>query len=149
MELLKRGNDMIFTEIKGNLFDRELEHPSEYYVHCISRDYACGAGIAKEFNKRYNLSLRLLDLPRTSCMVIDDVINLVTKSKYWQKPTYDSLRKTLFDLKELCGESLLNVKTLVMPKIGCGLDKLSWKNVKKILKEIFEDTNVAIEVYYL
>jgi O-acetyl-ADP-ribose deacetylase (regulator of RNase III) len=140
---------MTFTEIKGNLFDRELEHPREYYVHCISRDYACGAGIAKEFNKKYNLSLRLLDLPRTSCMIIDDVISLVTKSKYWQKPTYDSLRRALFDLKELCEESLLNVKTLVMPRIGCGLDKLQWNNVKKMLKEIFEDTDVAIEVYYL
>lgn len=139
---------MTFTEIKGNLFDRELKHPSEYYVHCISRDYACGAGIAKEFNKRYNLSLRLLDLPRTSCMVIDDVISLATKPKYWQKPTYDSLRKALVDLKELCKEIWL-VKTLVMPKIGCGLDRLSWKNVKKMLKEIFEDTDIAIEVYYL
>ena len=138
---------MTFTEIKGNLFDRKLEHPSEYYVHCISGDYACGAGIAKEFNKRYNLSLRLLDLPRTSCMVIDDVISLVTKLKYWQKPTYDSLSKALVDLKELCREIL--VKTLVMPKIGCGLDRLSWKNVKKMLKEIFEDTDINIEVYYL
>ncbi len=137
---------MDFNEIHGNLFDRKLEN-NEYYVHCISRDYACGAGIAKEFNKRYNLSLRLLDLSRTSCMVIDDVISLVTKSKYWQKPTYDSLRKALIDLKDFCGENL--VKTLVMPKIGCGLDKLSWKNVKKMLKEIFEDTDINIEVYYL
>ena len=80
-------------------------------------------------------------------MIIDDVISLVTKPKYWQKPTYDSLRKALVDLKEFCGESL--VKTLVMPKIGCGLDRLSWKNVKKMLKEIFEDTGINIEVYYL
>ena len=138
---------MKLIEIKGDLFNRKLEHPNEYYVHCISRDYACGAGIAKEFNKRYNLSLRLLDLPRTSCMVIDDVISLVTKPKYWQKPTYDSLRKALVDLKEFCISDL--VKTLVMPKIGCGLDRLSWKNVKKMLKEIFEDTDINIEVYYL
>lgn len=137
---------MTFTEIKGNLFDRKL-YPSEYYVHCISGDYACGAGIAKEFNKRYNLSLRLLDLPRTSCMIIDDVISLVTKPKYWQKPTYDSLSKALVDLKEFCISDL--VKTLVMPKIGCGLDRLSWNNVKKILKEIFEDTDINIEIYYL
>ena len=108
----------------------------------FSRDYSFGAGIAKEFNKRYNLSLRLLDLPRTSCMIIDDVISLVTKPKYWQKPTYDSLRKTLVDLKELCDKDFLNVKTLVMPKIGCRLDKLQWKNVKKMLKEIFEDTDI-------
>ena len=140
---------MTFTETHGNLFNRKLSHPSEYYVHCISRDYACGAGIAKEFNKRYNLSLRLQDLPRTSCMIIDDVINLATKPKYWQKPTYDSLRKALVDLKELCDKDFLNVKTLVMPKIGCGLDKLQWKNVKKMLKEIFEDTDISIEVYYL
>ena len=138
---------MTLTEIKGDLFDRKLEHPSEYYVHCISGDYACGAGIAKEFNKRYNLSLRLLDLPRTSCMVIDDVISLVTKLKYWQKPTYDSLRKALVDLKEFCISDL--VKTLVMPRIGCGLDKLSWNNVKKMLEEFFEDTDINIEVYYL
>ena len=139
---------MTFTEIKGNLFDRKLEHPSEYYVHCISRDYACGAGIAKEFNKRYNLSLRLLGLPRDKCMIVDDVINLVTKSKYWQKPTYDSLRESLEQLRYICHE-LYTVKTLVMPKIGCGLDKLSWKNVKKMLKEIFENTDINIEVYYL
>jgi hypothetical protein len=36
-----------------------------------------------------------------------------------------------------------------MPRIGCGFDKLQWKNVKKMIKEIFEDTDVAIEVYYL
>jgi len=138
---------MTFTEIKGNLFDRKLEHPSEYYVHCISGDYACGAGIAKEFNKRYNLTKKLQELPPCKCMTIDNVINLITKSKYWQKPTYDSLRETLVDLKELCKENL--IKTLIMPRIGCGLDRLSWKNVKKMLKEIFEDTDINIEIYYL
>lgn len=137
---------MTFTEIKGNLFDRKL-YPSEYYVHCISRDYACGAGIAKEFNKRYNLTKKLQELPPCKCMTIDNVINLITKSKYWQKPTYDSLRETLVDLKEICEENF--IKTLVMPKIGCGLDRLSWKNVKKMLKEIFENTLINIEVYYL
>ena len=137
---------MTFTEIHGNLFDRKLEE-NEYYVHCISRDYACGAGIAKEFNKRYNLSLRLLDLPKTSCMVIDDVINLVTKARYWQKPTYDSLGVCLYSLLEIA--SVLRVKTLIIPRIGCGLDKLEWNKVKEMIKDIFEDTDVAIEVYYL
>lgn len=142
---------MIFTEIHGNLFNRKLEE-NEFYVHCISRDYACGAGIAKEFNKRYNLTKRLQELPPCKCMTIDNVINLVTKSKYWQKPTYDSLTDSLKDLRYLINMPSSNrivIKTLVMPRIGCGLDKLQWKNVKKIIKEIFEDTDVAIEVYYL
>ena len=88
---------MTFTEIHGNLFNRKLEE-NEYYVHCISRDYACGAGIAKEFNKRYNLTNRLQSLPREKCMLIDNVMNLVTKFKYWQKPTYNSLKEALEEL---------------------------------------------------
>ena len=146
---------MTFTEIHGNLFDRKLEE-NEFYVHCISRDYACGAGIAKEFNKRYNLTENLRkDRNPTLCMRVDNVLNLVTKSKYWQKPTYKSLRYSLEYLKSILDYPIkfphgtMCAKTLVMPRIGCGLDKLQWKNVKKIIKEIFEDTDIAIEVYYL
>ena len=137
---------MTFTEIHGNLFDRKLEE-NEYYVHCISRDYACGAGIAKEFNKRYDLTRRLKELPRTKAIIIDDVFNLVTKWNYWEKPTYASLEDSLVAMKECC--SVLQVETLVMPRIGCGLDKLKWGKVKKMIKEVFEDTDIAIEVYYL
>lgn len=43
----------------GNLFDC----PKEYYlVHCISGDYALGAGIAKEFNRRYDMRIKLKEL---------------------------------------------------------------------------------------
>jgi len=43
---------MTITEINGNLF----EVPQGYYLaHCISGDYALGAGIAKTFNEIYNM----------------------------------------------------------------------------------------------
>ena len=137
---------MTFTEIHGNLFDRKLEE-NEYYVHCVSRDYTCGAGIAKEFNKRYDLTRRLKELPRTHVMLIDDVFNLVTKGLYYLKPSYDSLGVCLYSLLEIT--SALRVKTLIMPRIGCGLDKLEWNKVKEMIKDIFKDTDIAIEVYYL
>lgn len=138
---------MTFTEIHGNLFDRKLEE-NEYYVHCISRDYACGAGIAKEFNKRYNLTTRLKDEISEPSMRIDNVFNLVTKNKYWQKSTMISLESTLRYLCEVqCPP--LEVKTLVMPRIGCGLDKLEWNKVKEMIKDVFKDTDIGIEVYYL
>lgn len=88
-------------------------------------------------------------------MRVDNVLNLVTKSKYWQKPAYDSLRESLEYLHSIIvyptkyPNGVICVKTLVMPRIGCGLDKLQWKNVKKMIKEIFEDTDITIEVYYL
>ena len=40
---------MEYKEIKGNLFDAPKD---AYLVHCISADFALGAGIAVEFNKR-------------------------------------------------------------------------------------------------
>ena len=66
---------MTFTEIQGNLFDRKLKE-NEFYVHCISRDYACGAGIAKEFNKCYDLTRKLSKQEPHKCMIVDNVINL-------------------------------------------------------------------------
>ena len=139
---------MIFSEINGNLFSRKMSE-KDYYVHCISRDYACGAGIAKEFNKRYGLTRKLRELPVTDVMLVENVFNLVTKQKYWQKPTYESLTNSLVYLKELIHFMNDNVETLVMPRIGCGLDKLQWNKVKKIIKSVFNDTNIKIEVYYL
>lgn len=145
---------MTFTEVKGDLFSRPM-CINEFYVHYVSRDYACGAGIAKEFNKRYNLTIKLRNSGDNSkCILIDNVFNLVTKSKYWQKPTYGSLRFALDLLKVEVTDSKLvsssdQIDTLVMPRIGCGLDKLQWKNVKDIIKDVFKDTDISIEVWYL
>ena len=47
---------MTFREISGNLFDA----PKDFYLaHCISGDYALGAGIAKEFVARQNMKNKL------------------------------------------------------------------------------------------
>ena len=32
-----------------------------------------------------------------------------------------------------------NIKKLVIPKIGCGLDRLSWDKVEPMVQEIFKD----------
>ena len=41
------------------------------------------------------------------------------------------------------------VNEIATPKIGCGLDKLEWPKVEKIIKEVFGDTDMQIKVYYL
>lgn len=35
---------------------------------------------------------------------------------------------------------------LAMPRIGCGLDRLEWAKVKKIIKATFANTDVEILV---
>lgn len=119
-----------------------------YFAHCISRDYALGAGIAKEFNRRYGMRNKLKELGSSDkSILIDNVFNLVTKDKYWHKPTYKSLSESLIELKEQMG--ILEIKKLAIPKIGCGLDRLDWEQVKNLIEIIFYDTDVEIIVCYL
>lgn len=131
--------------------------PTDYIlVHCISADLAMGAGIAKEFTRR-GVKARLIEKFQGLIEIGDCLItattgwrlefNLVTKKKYWQKPTYKSLKITLNNAKE----RLLSIYhkepiKLAMPRIGCGLDRLQWDKVKVIIEEVFADTDVEILV---
>ncbi|AIQ65415.1 hypothetical protein PSTEL_22170 [Paenibacillus stellifer] len=124
---------MEITEIKKDLFTM----PQEYYLaHCISADAKMGAGIAVQFRKRFKLT-SLQDraanheLEVGKCYRVDRVFNLITKSKYWHKPTYETLTMALRSMKELCEQE--SIQKMAMPEIGCGLDKLQWGRVKEIL----------------
>lgn len=143
---------MRLTEIKKNLFDVR----ADFYAHCISADFGMGKGIALEFNKRFNQKNRLIqgcgsavkaswgsDKP-VRCVVDGKthVINLITKENYWDKPTYETLEASLQEMKRLVPGPAL----IAMPRIGCGLDKLTWSRVKDIIIETFKDTNVDIIV---
>lgn len=144
---------MIITEVKQDLFTV----PKNYIlVHCISADFTMGAGIAKEFTKRgvkdwlQNHSL-ITDREVGKCVVTFETgwvaeFNLITKEKYWQKPTYDTLKTALEDSKRVCNLVERDGLKLAMPKIGCGLDKLKWDKVKQIIKEVFTDTDIEILV---
>lgn len=121
-------------------------------VHCISADFALGAGIAKEFAKR---GVKNELLKSHEIAMIGDALftnstgwraefNLVTKEKYWHKPTYNSLKQSLISLKINLSKS--NITKVAMPKIGCGLDKLEWQKVKQLIFDIFSDTDIEILV---
>ena len=145
---------MIYREIEGDLFTAPKDN---ILVHCISADHAMGAGIAKRFTEMgikkaiedkdiiwngtgYSIFASCDSCPWLTC-------NLVTKEKYWGKPTYQTLRQALEDLKK--GLKVLEqyYNKIAMPQIGCGLDRLEYNKVSEIIKEVFADTNVEITVY--
>ena len=143
---------MKLIEIKGDLFTKEnLNESNIYLAHCISTDCEMGLGIAKTFNKQYpsmknTLKNRISN--NTVCELYNNkVFNLITKEKYWQKPTYESLENSLKAMANDCW--LLNIKILAMPRIACGLDKLNWNRVKAMLEGIFKDLDITIYVYVL
>ena len=153
---------MTITEVKQDLFEPGIHG---IFAHCISADFALGAGIAREFAKRHvkdSLNSLYNDftwvdhgialytyMPETY-----GVYNLVTKEHYFDKPTYKSLKEALVSMKEqiecsslyACSDEPIKI---VMPKIGCGLDKLDWSKVKLIIKETFCGMDVDIIVCYI
>ena len=121
-----------------------------YLAHCISADFALGAGIAKAFDSVYNMRFKLFrhypdyEYHGGDALLINNTFNLVTKKKCWHKPTYESLREALEMMKELM--EFEHVNKLAMPKIASGLDRLNWDYVYDIICDVFNDTNVEIVI---
>lgn len=143
---------MIYKEEKRDLF----AVPEEYYLaHCISADFDMGKGIVVEFNKRFNMKAILQSkYPNFvndyhhykwggMALIEGRVINLITKERYWHKPTYQTMRKAL-NIARLRLPS--DCKKIAMPIIGCGLDRLQWDKVSEIIKEVFKNTDIEILV---
>lgn len=150
---------MEFREETKDLF---LVPQGYYLAHCISGDYALGAGIAKQFVEKYNMRTKLvnqypLDAETADCdcykkhvgeaLLVDNVFNLVTKERYFHKPKYYDLRNSLKDMKMQM--DALDITKLAIPLIGCGLDRLEWDEVKASIEDIFADTDVEILVCVL
>lgn len=139
---------MILKEEQRDLFS--VPH-GYYFAHCISGDFALGAGIAVKFDELYNMRKKLrniYDSTTDNCAVlVDNVFNLVTKKRAFHKPTYDSLREALVDMADQVME--LEIEKVAIPLLGCGLDKLSWDIVKEMIEEVFENIDVEILVCYL
>lgn len=136
--------------VEGDLFSCPAD---ESLAHCISEDCRMGAGIAVQFKKRFQgvKELEAQQKRTGECAVLKRsqkyVYYLITKEKYNQKPTYDSLRKSLLAMKAHCLEN--GVTSISMPRIGCGLDRLDWDKVEVMIKEVFQDVDICITVYTL
>ena len=138
---------MTITTEKRDLFTV----PQGYYLaHCISADFALGAGIAKTFDSVYNMRFKLFrkypnyEYDGGDALLVDNVFNLVTKQKCWHKPTYNSLRESLEMMKEYI--DFIGIDKLAMPRIASGLDKLEWPKVYEIICEVFEDVDIDIVI---
>lgn len=147
--LLNEERNGLHNGIKQDLFTV----PQGYYLaHCISGDYALGAGIAKKFDEVYNMRFKLhknYPIPDGEkftnvgkALLVDNVFNLVTKDRCYYKPTYDILRKTLEDMKEQCIAH--DIDRIAMPKIGSGLDKLDWNVVRDIINDVFGNSDIDV-----
>ena len=144
---------MVYEEVKADLFyNWKGPELNVYYAHCISADMAMAAGIAVNFNEKFNIRETLqkkgyTSLPCPSCVLVGQTLNLVTKMNYWDKPSNGSMLLALRQMRKLCEAK--KIRTIRMPRIGSGLDRLHWSKVREMIQNTFKDDDINITVYHL
>lgn len=146
------------TEIrfrKGDLFSST----DEAMAHCVSRDFAMGAGVAKGFRAKFGRVEELkAQNPKIGGMAFIDVWNkkrmgtqtifyMVTKNKYFEKPTLKTVKKSLEATRDAMMD--MGLRSLSMPMIAAGLDQLSWPLVLREIEDVFNQTDIVITIWYL
>ena len=139
----------MFAHKRGDIFESIT---SSALGQCISADARMSKGLAKLFVSKYpdlyklrNHNLQLGDavMMRVGGRI---VFNLVTKSKFWQKPELRTLEKSLISMKIQAAR--VGIGMLSLPRIGCGLDKLNYENdVKPLIGRIFKGSGINIVVH--
>ena len=134
--------------IEGDLFDCVGRSAM---ANCVSRDLQMGKGIARLFQSAFRDRSSLREQNKGIGEVAITKHNghfiyyLITKNRYYQKPTYKTVSSALKAMREHC--VLNNVKHISIPKLSCGLDNLDWERVSALLCVIFFQTNIQIDVY--
>jgi hypothetical protein len=157
---------MDYKEVKMNLFSINKTADTPYCLaHCISADFAMAGGIAVDFVNRWNMRNRLraqygnqvdgFERCRGKVLPVEvkdygkDIVvyNLLTKKYVYQKPEYANISAVL----KLMREDMISrgITRVAMPKIGCGIDCLLWRNVSEIVKYVFSQTDIEVRVCYL
>lgn len=151
-----------YVEKQCDLFEEYGDRDDVYFAHCISADCAMSAGIAVQFvdwfKKKYNLNLRLFypygDMNEGTCIDTGRLFNLVTEKRYWDKPSYSSLERSLKCMVKIYMQNYVTnsmdgteakLTTIVMPRI----DELDWTRVRNIIFKVFRYVPVNIIVCYL
>lgn len=146
--------------IEGNLF----ESPCHYLVNCVNVVGAMGSGIAKAFKdwapKNYFLEyksecatkkLKIGEVTRytfTRNGRCNTIINFPTKF-HWREPSkLEYIRPALDDLTLLIYNAP-HERSLAMPKLGCGLGRLDWAEVRSVIEDWYSGLkfNLDVEVY--
>ena len=141
----------MLVEHNGDLFNCP-HHMS--LGHAVSEDFSMHRGLAKEFRARYeNVDfLKAQRMPVGTCAVLPlenrYIFYLVTKSRFYNKPTYKSVRDAFQYLKHLLDE--LELTQIALPGyVCCGLDKLNWRRIKQILREVFAGSCIVVHIFHI
>lgn len=155
---------MATHEMKGDLVRAAGDGMS--VAHCVSADFAMGAGIARQLDDAFGIRAEILRefvAGAAARIAVGDVIelrrvlsstgatisiyNLITKKTHRDLPTYESFESAVAMLKKACARR--NQEVLAVPRMGCGIDRLEWPRVREILDRNFVGSGTFLHVLVL
>ena len=143
---------------RGNLFDSNMQT----LANTVNTVGVMGAGIAKEFKRRYPKMFAEYKerCARHEVMTGEPycwkppqedagdsrwVLNFPTK-KHWRNASQIAwLESGLLHLKE--NYRNWGIKSLAMPALGCSLGGLRWEEVRPLMEKHLRDLDVPVEIY--
>ena len=138
---------------EGDIFTK----PDAHFAHCVSPELATSAGIATQFCR---ICPKLTEIRQTHQSLLPGsliaycnktsnnwIFNLVTIRRCNEKPMYSDLNKCLCCMKSHMLQYYLTESRL--PQLGCGLDKLDWKQVFANIVNVFGNTEITVDIFSL
>ena len=136
-------------EKEGNLLDSD-----ESIAHCVSADFKMAAGVARKIKQQFPMRKTTSNSVRQKALwpqIIEKpqrfLYHMITKTRYFHKPTYTALGASLLALKSHAETN--NVTRFSMPRVGCGLDQLDWQKVRDMIQDVFHGSTVQVSVLTL
>ena len=145
-----------FQDGTGNLLAADVDA----LVNPVNTVGVMGRGLALQFKRAfpanftaYEQACRRREVRAGKMFVYDNgqmlrphwIINFPTK-KHWSAPSEISdIAAGLRDLRRVIDD--LEITSIAMPAIGCGLGGLDWADVKPLIEECLDETDVAAALY--
>ena len=135
------------VEVSGNLFDS-----TDSIAHSISSHFKLAAGIVKQVREAFPTTYHEFGskaskekFMHSNFLRIDFFHHLIVKPRFWNKPTYSSLRAALEAILQHAQKQ--KVQKISIPRLSTGLDKLNWLKVKGIITDVFHKSLIKVTVY--
>ena len=127
----------------------------EALVNPVNTVGVMGEGLALAFKKKYPNNFNAYKQKCMDGFDVNTIFTTVEDGKFianfptklhWKDPSQIGWIKTnLVNLREWCITN--KIKSVAIPKLGCGLGGLSWSIVKPIILEIFENIDITIVLF--
>ena len=139
---------------KGNIFNSDCE----FLVNPVNCVGIMGKGLALEFKNKYPLNFEIykkacdnasFNIGNLLIVPVDNkfIVNFPTKKHWRNKSDLEFIKIGLEELKVAIKE--FNIKSIALPKLGCGLGGLDWNEVFDLIKDFHNSIvdNVLVQVF--